>query len=313
MINFNPPDGGQISNYKLFFCLFVCSLICLFPHPALAQTYSFAVWPPLLEVVIQPGKSITQVYQLINSGDDQTIGVRVSYFEPSDSKGNINLIPAPQLLKPLGFSLDGTDISVPKSFFLKTGETKNLLLKISIPPRCPERDFYASLVFETIPEVRTGLSQAQTIAKIATNILITVSVSETPVKKARIVEFSAPKIVDSFDPVPFTLKVENIGAAYLKPFGNVTIQGIFNQKGQIQILPENILPQYSRDLKIPSWKNKFIVGPFKAEVAFTLDEEGEKISEELTFLALPYKLILSLIVISLILLSFSNLPKKAKE
>ena len=101
--------------------------------------------------------------------------------------------------------------------------------------------------------------------------------------------------------------------AYFKPLGKVSIQGILNQKGQVQILPENILPQYSLDLKVSSWKNKFIVGPFKAEVAFTPDEEGEKISEELTFLVLPYKLILSLLVISLILLSFSNLSKREKE
>ena len=311
MLNYKLQTASRRSNYKfLFICLFAYLLICLFPPSATAQTYSLGIWPPLLEVMIKPGKSVTQVYQITNSGEDQSINVRILPFEPSDEKGNIALLPAPQLLRPLSLTIDGADLYTQKSYYLKSGETKNLLLKITAPPRCPEKDFYASLVLETTLEPPAGLSLSQTVAKIAGNILITVSSSGSPDKKARIVEFSAPKIVDSFDPVVFTLKVENLGTAYFKPFGKVNLEGILGQKGQVQIQPDNLLPQYVRELTVPPWKNKFILGPFKAELSFTLDEEGEKVSEKVTFLALPYKLMLSLITIGLILFTFSNLPKK---
>ena len=282
----------------------------------LAQTYSLAIWPPLTEILIKPGKTITQPYKLINNGDDLILIARILPFEPKDEFGNINLLQLPGLLNPLSFSLESTGISLGKPFVIKSGETKEINLKISVPSKAPEKDFFVCLVFETTPEGRIGVSETQAAAKIASNILITTSLTGVPVKKGRIVEFSGPKVVDSFDIVPFTLKIENLGQSFFKPFGKITIEGLFNQQGEVKILEKNILPQFTRDLQVSPWKEKFILGPFKARVEFTIDPpaggetSGDKISQEITFLALPYKAILALIIILLVLTTISDLPKK---
>ena len=304
--------------FALYSLIFAC-LLLLNTTTSRAQTYSLSIWPPLLEVMIQPGKFVTQAYKLTNSGDDQVIIAKVLPFEPSDSEGNINILPMPSLLSPLIFSFSDKNLSLGQPFLIKSGETKDLILKIYVPRNTTERDYFASLIFETNPEGRIGLSETQTAAKIAGNILLTVSFSGKPLKKGLISQFSSPRIVDSFDAVPFILKVENTGVAFFKPFGAIKIEGVFNQKGTIQILPQNILPQFSRNLQITPWKEKFILGPFKATAEFTLDssanseQPGDKITGQITFLALPYKAILALIVVLIILFSFKNLPKKIKN
>lgn len=294
-------------------CLYSLTFACL-TKTIRAQTYSLSVWPPLLEVTIQPGKSVTQIYKINNSGDDQILIAKVLPFEPADSVGNINILPLPILLSPLSFSFQNQDVLLGKPFLLKSGQSKDVVLKIIVPLKNPERDYYASLIFETSPEAKIGLSQSQTAAKIAANLLITVSKTETPLKKAQILEFSAPKIIDSFDKVPFKLRIENLGQAFLKPFGEIRIEGILQQKGVIKIQPENILAQYSRTLSIPSWGENFLLGPFQAKVEFTLEppesKPEEKLSAQTTFIALPYKAILALIIIFVILQTIRNLPKK---
>lgn len=297
----------------LLLIVFVNFTFYILHSSALAQTYSLAIWPPLLEVMIKPGKSITQPYKLTNNGDDQTLIARVLPFEPSDSEGNINLLQLPSLLNPLSFSLEGTGTSLGKPFLIKSGETKDLYLKINVPPKAPEKDYFISLVFETTPEGRIGVSETQAAAKIASNLLITTSLTGVPLKKGRLAEFSCPKIVDSFDMVPFTLKIENLGQSFFKPFGKITIEGLFNQRGEVKILEKNVLPQFTRDLQVLPWKEKFILGPFRAKVEFTVDPPGsggDTISQEITFLALPYKGVLALIIIVLVLTTISDLPKK---
>ncbi len=291
----------------LRFCLFTLLFVA---KPVYSQTYSLSIWPPLLEVLIQPGRTITQVYRLSNAGDDQILTAKILPFEPKDELGNINLVNLPKLLNPLSFSFQGGDVSLGKPFILKSGESKDLVLKLVSPVKTPERDFYVSLIFETNPETRVGLSQTQAAAKIVSNLLITVSIDGQPQKQARIIEFSAPKIVDSFDPVPFTLKVENTNTAFFKPFGEIKIEGIFSQKGKIKIVPENILAGSTRNLQIAPWKEKFILGPFRATVSFTLDETEEKLSLETNFVALPYKATLALIIVLLIFQALRNLPQK---
>jgi len=308
----------RVKYIGICFCAFLLFSVLFCVSKAQAQTYSLSIWPPLLEVMIQPGKTITQVYKISNSGDDQILTAKILPFEPSDSVGNIHLLSLPGLLNPLSFSFQNEQISLGSPFLLKSGEGKDLVLKLLVPKTTPEKDFYASLVFETSPEGKIGQSQSQAAAKIGSNLLITVSLTGEPEKKAKILEFSTPKIIDSFDEVPFFLEIKNIGRAFFKPFGEINIEGILGQKDKIELLPENILTDSSRILNIPPWKEKFIIGPFQARVEFTIDQSPssgevtaeEKLSAETNFLALPYKAILALIVVALILISFKNLPKK---
>src|SRR3989304_6675086 len=85
-----------------------------------AQTTSLAIWPPLFEATIQPGKSITQVYQLKKPADDTTVTVSVVPFSASDEFGHLNLQFGGRL--PEYFSL--LDAQLPLTLNLKAGEAR---------------------------------------------------------------------------------------------------------------------------------------------------------------------------------------------
>lgn len=305
--------NSKVKSFELYVLSFALCALSFTAKAAIAQTYSLSLWPPLLEIIIQPGKSVTQVYKISNLGDEQILVAKVLPFEPADEIGNINILPLPTLLNPLAFSFQGAT-PLGKSFLLKSGESRDFVLKVTVPKNTPEKDFYASLVFETSPIEKIGQSLAQAAVKIGGNLLITISATENPLKRGRIVEFSSPKIVDSFDAVPFTLKIENISSAFFKTFGQITVEGILNQKGEIKLLPQNVLANSTRQLSLSPWKEKFILGPFRARAEFTLEDtptdNGVKLSSHTNFIALPYKAILALIVIILILSTLVNSPKK---
>jgi len=297
----------------------------LFPGLARAQTLSLSLWPPILEVMIIPGKSITQAYTITNSGEETIINTKILAFEPSGEHGNITLGgPAAPGVGPLQnepqFSFDNADLGLGKPFRLKSGEVIQVILKIRIPENCPEDDYYDTLLFETQPGAKIGQSVSRQAGTIGGNILITVSKDGQPLRKGEMVEFSLKKclslpilnfcLIDSLDPTEFGLRIKNTGRAFWKPAGKILINGLLGQKGEIEILGENILSQASRQINgqcqseekiypCPlNWQPKFLFGPYRARAEIKVADSGSPISDNtsLNFLALPFKLLLAVII-----------------
>jgi hypothetical protein len=327
MTKFQFPNNFQISNIKKLglWCLvlgiyLVLCLWCL-AIPAKAQTLSLSLYPPLLEVMIQPGKTITQVYKLTNQGEvDLAMASKVISFEPADELGNINLVSSSELPISSWFSFQNADLALGDKFLLKAGQEQEVVLKIKIPEKAREDDYYLALLFETLPEVLMGNQSAtQAQAKIGANVLITVSQSGKPIKKAEIVEFSLQSsvfglpIIDSFDKPQFKLRVKNTGQAFFKPVGKIETTGWLGQKFSLDLLPENVLLNSSRQIRCQVneepglcqlTNTRFLLGPYQAKVEFGLDEVAADYFTETTFLVLPWKLFLGTLtaVFSLILI-----------
>jgi len=268
-----------------------------FANVAQAQTLSLSLWPPLLEVMMQPGKTITQVYKLTNSSDHELqITPQIFPFEPLGETGEIKInFPSPPatLTAPL-FSFASRE-KFGQAFPLAVGETREMVLKISLPPNNPEKDYYYTLLFSTGEEPLSPLKgeegKSTAVAQIGTNILLTASQLGKPPLLGRIVLFSAPFIVDSFSATNFMVILENWGKAFWKPFGKIEITGPFNQKGEIALREQNILANSSRRLILDSYRPTWPIGPFKADLAFSLNEDGPEFSSPITFWYLPYKLV----------------------
>lgn len=314
------------------FVFFIFSFWFLVLKPVWAQTLSLSLYPPLLEVMIQPGKSITQVYKLSNQGEiDLALTSKIVPFEPGDEQGNIHLL-TPEVSSgshPGGvyldwFSFQNADLALGQEFILKQGEEQEIVLKLKVPADAKEDDYYATLLFETIPGVFLGQSGAQAQAKIGANILLTVSKDGQPPKKAEIEEFKLLnwQIIDSFNQPQFLLRIKNTGKAYFKPMGTITTTGWFNQKHILDLLPENVLVNSVRAINCATpdspervgpcqLKSKILLGSYKAKVEFGLDDLNPDYSAKITFFALPLRLILGLIVaLALIWLVKSKLDKR---
>lgn len=306
---------GKMKKLKLLFLTsltFGSLFLSLIPISALAQTFSLGIYPPLLEVMIQPGKFITQVYKVKNSGDDIVLVPNVVSFEPKDELGNIYLTRLHPVSKDW-FSLINAYRSLGQAFSLPSGRTDELVLKVKIPQNVEERDYYFSLILTTSPTPPIGQTKTGMKAVLASNILLTISKDGNPRKLAEIVEFSLENpffsnIFDSFNKPRFVIRLRNIGQSYFKPQGSISIYNTLGQLSEtLELLPENVLVNSIRtincrvaDRATPcQLKTKLLIGRYKAKLNFKAN--GKNYQAEAVFWALPIKLALALLTIFVLL------------
>lgn len=274
-----------------------------------ADTFSLGVYPPLLEIMIMPGKSLNYTYLLSNSGDETEINTQIVPFKPSDELGNPNLQITHHLITDNFFSLGNSDITLGQPFILKQGENKQIILKVAVPENTPEKDYYYTLLFSTKPGsnlTQTGSKQAGILGS---NLLVTISKDGKPPKEGEITEFKLLNcyiarlsdwcLVDSFDQPKPLIRIKNTGRSFWKPFGKISVKGWFGQKEEEDLRPDNILADSTRQIEVatPSAfpKSSFLLGKYTAEAEFTLDESETKLSKTITFFALPVKLTIALL------------------
>ena len=314
-----------------FYSLILACLTIMATSATQGKTLSLGIWPPLLEVMIQPGKSITQVYKIANpSESDVVLTSLIASFTPTDERGNIELITNNSQLENW-FSFQNADLALGQNFVLKAGKEQEVVLKITVPAGTTEEDHYATLIFETVPNpFLGGQTTTQARVKIGANILLTVSQTGAPVRQAKIKEFSLAnfqfsilnfQLVDSFDKPEFILRLQNTGQAFFKPIGAITINGWFNQKYTLDLLPENVLANSVRQIGCQKDSNpqlcvissKFLLGRYTARVELGLDEANNEYQKEMIFWAIPAKLIIGVLTSLFLLYIVRNKTLNAQE
>lgn len=293
-------------------------MFLVFPRSGFAQQVSLSISPPIVEAAMKPGKSIMVAYNIKNSGDPTIISAKVVNFEPRDNFGNIRL--KDRLSGPVRFSLDNADLELGQPFFLGTGATQQILLRMRLPENIPNGDHYYSLLAETTPPVTVeGVVASRAKATIATNILITVTDSGFIEVKPKITifdtlsKFKLPilgktyKIYDSFDRIPVVLYMENNGANKITPNGKINLRGPFGQNAEYEIIPKNILSNSQRLLeatpsatidspqpKTLALKGMFI-GGYTLSANISFGENSPMVFASTAFIGFPFKIAIGLI------------------
>ncbi len=275
-------------NCKLPTFLIALTLTFVLAPKVLAQNISLGIIPPTFQIVIQPGKSLTQVYKIINNGDPVIMSSEIVPFVPSSELGDISLIDC-QKIEVIGcesvswFTFQNADLNINQSFFLNSKKTQEIVLKIAVPDYASEGDYYNTLLFNTQAPPNIGSVQSRAAASIGSNILITVSKDGNPSRSLKITQLASEKtytlpkfltnlipplskislqlnIFDTFDYVPVTLKVANTGTAYTKGKGTIKLNGFPGITGIFSIPDQTILAQKTRLLiatpsaKLPAGK-----------------------------------------------------------
>ena len=284
---------------------------CILHTPAHAQTFSLGIYPPILEVMIKPGKTITQAYKVKNSGDDLVLIPNIVSFNPKDELGNVYLTRLNPVTKNW-FSLTNANIQLDQPFSLPSGTSQQLVLKIKIPENAIESDHYFSLTLTTSPTPLIGMTKTGMKGVIASNILLTISEDGTPQRKAEISKFSSKKLLDSFDKPAFDVQIRNIGQAYLQPQGSISIYNTIGKKiANLELLPENVLVNAIRKINCRAddaddkvrpcqWDPGFLIGRYQTKLDFQVDAENYQ--AEIIFYAFPIKLSLALLLTGAILI-----------
>jgi len=310
----------------LFLVLYLISYI-LYPASgeAHAQDLSLSISPPIVEIMIMPGKQTRQTFSIINEGMDGYASVRIVPFTPRDEEGNVNVIDNPNFSDIAAyenwFTLLSPSAKFGDKFFLRQGEKKDIKFGINPPVEAKEKDYYFTFLYEMDPGDLTqlgGYSGNISKAKIGANLLISVSKDGKPYKKAQIVEFSAPKLVDSLSKLSYTLRIENTGQYFFKPKGTISISPLFGKKEKIQIAPVNIVSSTTR--RVPCIKETIFIkctydktvlaGFYKATASFTTDNEGKEYVAQTTTIALPFTIVFA---ITSVFLAYFLIQKRYKK
>jgi len=286
---------AKIFNFLYVFLIFNILFFIFLPHVGgltHAQSYSLSISPSLMELIIKPGKTITQEFKLINYGDPTIV--------------------TPQII-PL--SLADENLKLNEPFFLDSNEKKSLILKIAVPDDAENGDQYLffSLQSKNPPADNSNSSIIET--SIGANILLTISDINTLNKTAKIQSMDFPVIIDSFDPLEGVIKIQNTGSSFLKPVGKLTLQGPLFQS-DYTLLPQNILSGTSRVVKTTLDLDKqslsptdktislhgFFLGPYTSSVALHPDGTSLNLQKSVRVLAVPWKALL--IIASIIFLVY---------
>jgi hypothetical protein len=316
--------GFLLALFPIFYYCVAPSFAYLLSTPARAQSFSLAISPPLLELMIMPGKSYLQPYTVTNTGTKITITPSITTFSPKDENGRIKLN-SPRLQLPsatadggqaISFQFDNPNIKINDPFEIDANETKNLNLRITIPTDAEEKDYYLTLLLSSQPNISRIESGSQQTGVIGANLLITVSKDGKPLKSAEISEFRLSNSLfsvfsfqfsDSFDQPQYKIRIKNTGRTYWKPVGFITTTGTLNQKWTNDLQSDNILANSIREISLatPSAQPNFLIGAYKTTLSFQPDEENEKILKSFTFIALPIKLILGIVIAMILLRTIS--------
>lgn len=285
-------NSSKLKVFMLLFSLFTIHY-SLFPKDVIAQAISLSITPPLLELTIQPGKEVKQTYSITNNGGDTVLTPKIVYFTSADESGNIDLSEdsAPDWIK---YNKDPIN--------LKNGIKTDYNVIFSPPNNTEEIDHFLTLIFEsTTPVDLINQNSVSYQSQIGTNILLTISKDGNPKKSAEIIEFSAPRIIDSILPISYPggtssayhLILANNGNSFWKPIGKIITKG-----ETLKLAPQNILSGSNRiisciqdeNLINCNFKNKFRIGKIVSNLEFTTDDDPKIYKKEVTTIAFPFSI-----------------------
>ena len=269
---------------------------------------------------MQPGKKITYAYQAKNNSSSPiTLIAHIVPFEPVGEQGQTKIVKSQEIkIYENWFSFLNADIALDQPFTLAPNQDLQLVLKISLPQNAPQGDYYQTLLLEQVAlNINNQNTATQTLGTIGSNILLTVSQSGRPEKKAEIIEF-APKnallsrFFDSFSNIQLTLRIKNTGKAFFKPIGEISIA-----TDKLSLQPDNILAGTIRQIQCENGscqiKPPSILGHYQAQLKFTLDENSPSYKKTVGFWVLPIKLTMGIIIAVLFLYGIWSLRRRRQR
>lgn len=326
----------QINFKFLILNLFICLFVYLFIYPSnvRAQQITLSMSPPIVEILVKPGKTLLIGYTVQNLGDPTALSVKIRTFSPQGEYGEIHI--DPELISPIHFSLDNTDMQFEQPLFMKTRDTIQALVRIRVPEGTPEGDYYFTVLAETEPAPQIGgASTSVAKATIGSNLLLTVSRSGRVEVKGRVALFQVKpnftfrmfgreyRIVESGGKIPVSLIVQNLGKNILKTQGDIILRGPLGEKTSLPLLPQNVLADSSRLIKttkndgVPYQYSALLSGYFVGEYTLSANvnfgEGTPQLYANTSFIGLPIRFGIAMIVVMLISLLIIISKRKKKE
>jgi len=300
-------------------------LICLLGYLFITQTaaaapLSLSIDPPIIVIKVIPPANITSALNIQNKGDTPiTLQIQLKPFKAKGENGELEYSKeTSEIFK----SIQILDANVPVGS-ITLGPQQQKSLNIS--------DYYFSVVFVSVNSFPVESNFSVNQLGIAANVLLSVGALEIP--KATIEEFSS-NIFFEKGPVPFTIRVNNKGAHFIEPKGEITIKNMFGQSigkldltlinvlsGSTRAIPNGVYMQSLRlkdnsntktknafDFKHPIalWNESFLLGLYTATLNISMSNEGPTFTRTIHFFAFPLLILIVIVIVVIAVIVIRN-------
>lgn len=299
----------------LFFVL--CSLF-IFAPSARAQSLSLSISPPVIELIIKPGVSVTQRFTVVNNGDSVIVTPQLTGYINGSPESPSDYVPEPWI------SILNSDFVWDKPTLLKPGEKRQIVIRFNPDETVPETDYNRVFLLTTTPPPSGESTKSSFSSSIGSILLITVSENGVLPKELKITQFQVPQILDSFDPLEVRVRVANTGKTLIHTIGQITLSGSIG-KASYSLLPQTLLIGENRslltDFQVASSQNGnnstlslpgFYLGKYTVTLNLLADEGEQKIIQNQTVYAFPWKAGLVCLIILTVVWGFYPRKKKIR-
>jgi len=284
------------------------------PTPAGSLASFLTISPPVRELELPRGSSNSYQVSILNQGGSSVkLVLRASPFTAAGDVGGVNVSD-----EELTDSQDWVIIN-PNILTLNPGERREITYTITVPKNAEPGGFYFAIT--ALLAGKSGVSGQPTDVTSGTAVnfnvaalnLITI---EGPVSyNAQITEFSTPKVIFEYGPVPLTARIRNLSTVHIKPLLEIDVKntlGLLSDSETVHIKQQNILPQAQRKFE-GEFGGKWHFGRYAATLS-GLYGDGQMLTYTLFFWILPWKIILAVILaIAIIILLILSIKRQLDE
>ena len=282
--------------------------------------------PPVAYLHLKPGQTQTHTLTLEHRGTvPVTATVTIVDFKPDGDTGQ------PVLTDGLTFphiTLVNPQEKIGQPFPLVPGKGKKLQFSLAAPVDAVEREYPLSIMITATPDPQYSVVQtgSQVSGVIVSNLIVLISDSTRLPRQLSIDSIQVPKLVDSFRPLEFTVKLKNNGLFTAAASGSARLK---NWQGTVirewQIYPDMILGQSTRQARVltgvvsptpppqdtpdeaetlaevDSFQHRsFLLGPYTIETELTNNAESGEI-KTVGFIAAPFSFVFLITLGSILL------------
>jgi hypothetical protein len=298
---------SRTNTKALFLALLVVAILgIIFSKNAVAQEFSsISISPLSFELTANPGDILTNKLNIYNRNNSTVpVKMEVEDFVASGEMGAVLV----QETDNETYSLAKWIKVYPENIILKPNEKRIVTFEIIVPPDGEAGGHYGSVLASFGGDSVSGGSGSAISSKVASLVLL--NVSGEVIEDLDVLDFSAPEFQE-YGPVPFEIRFENKGTVHVKPRGFITITDMFGNKVKDLEFPfKNVLPGSVRRINI-EWDGGFLMGKYTAMLVGSYGNNNEPLElNVVTFWVLPWKLMLGVSVVILIILTILFLTRK---
>ncbi len=196
-------------------------------------------------------------------------------------------------------------IEVPNSqTVLPPGVSQSVPIIIRVPENALPGGRYAMVMHQPIVDSQTTLSAAiggQAGINQRVGTLVYVRVEGAVTEEAHIRNITIPGFSE-FGPVPISFEIENLSDIHIQPITQIRVTNMLGREvSELKVESQNIFPYTIRDFKA-EWDQVWGFGRYTAHFMTVYGSQGETVTASYSFWVLPYKLILTVLVVILALI-----------